>query len=229
VNQRVIELTNEQVDDAEQVVVSERIENDDLVQPVQELRIERFLHFAHHHFFDALHSGLIGAGGEADRGALLQMPRAQIGSHDDDGVTEVNGVAEAVGELAVFEYLQQDVEDVWMRLLDFVEEDYGVRSAANALGELTAFFVADITRRCTDELGDRVLLHEFGHVEADQRFFAAEEEFGQAARDFSLADAGGPEEEKQPTGRSGDFKPARLRRMARARAVIALSWLMTRL
>src|SRR6266849_3658303 len=39
----------------------------------------------------------------------------------------------------------------------------------------------------------------------------------------------GPRKKKQPTGRNGDFRPARLRRMARARAVMALSWLMTRL
>ena len=39
----------------------------------------------------------------------------------------------------------------------------------------------------------------------------------------------GPRKKKQPTGRNGDFKPARLRRMARASAVMALSWLITRL
>src|SRR5947208_15781129 len=39
----------------------------------------------------------------------------------------------------------------------------------------------------------------------------------------------GPRKKKQPTGRKGDLRPARLRRMARARAVMALSWLMTRL
>ena len=38
-----------------------------------------------------------------------------------------------------------------------------------------------------------MLLHELGHIEADQRFFAAEEELGQAARDFGLAYAGGAE------------------------------------
>src|SRR5260221_4686847 len=39
----------------------------------------------------------------------------------------------------------------------------------------------------------------------------------------------GPRKKKQPTGRRGDLRPARLRRMARAKAVMALSWLMTRL
>lgn len=39
----------------------------------------------------------------------------------------------------------------------------------------------------------------------------------------------GPRNRKQPTGRAGDLSPARLRRMARASAVMALSWLITRL
>src|SRR5437899_4077358 len=39
----------------------------------------------------------------------------------------------------------------------------------------------------------------------------------------------GPRKKKQPTGRKGDLSPARLRRIARASAVMALSWLMTRL
>ena len=39
----------------------------------------------------------------------------------------------------------------------------------------------------------------------------------------------GPRNRKHPTGRPGAFSPARLRRMARASAVMALSWLMTRL
>src|SRR6267378_2086776 len=39
----------------------------------------------------------------------------------------------------------------------------------------------------------------------------------------------GPRKKKQPTGRRGDFSPARLRRIARASAVMALSWLITRL
>jgi len=39
----------------------------------------------------------------------------------------------------------------------------------------------------------------------------------------------GPRNRKEPEGRLGDFKPARERRMARASAEIAFSWLMTRL
>ena len=132
--------------------------------------------------------------------ALLEEARAQVGGHDDDGVLEVDLVAETVGQLAVFKHLQQDVVDVRMRLLDFVQQDDGVRVALHALGELAALFVAHVAGRRTDQLGDRVLLHELRHVEADQALLAAEQEAGQRARDFGLADAGGSQEQER-TGR----------------------------
>ena len=104
---------------------------------------------------------------------------------------------ESVGELAVFKHLQQDVEEIRMRLLDFVEQDDRVGRALHALGQLAALFVADVSRRRTDQLRDRVLLHELRHIEADQRLLAAEHELRQGARDFGLADAGRAEEEER--------------------------------
>ena len=44
----------------------------------------------------------------------------------------------AVGQAAVVQDLQQDVEHVRVRLLDLVEEDDAVRPAAHGLGEAAA-------------------------------------------------------------------------------------------
>ena len=96
--------------------------------------------------------------------------------------------------MAVFEHLQQDVEEVRVRLLDLVEQDDRVRVALHLLGELTAFFVPDVSGRRADQLGDRVLLHVLRHVEADERVVAAEEEVGERAGELGLADAGRTEE-----------------------------------
>src|ERR1700731_3441145 len=41
-----------------------------------------------------------------------------------------------------------------------------------------------------------MLLHEFGHVEADQGLLRAEKEFGEAASYFRFANARGPKEEE---------------------------------
>src|SRR5208283_4531821 len=78
---------------------------------------------------------------------------AEVRGHDEDGVLEVDGAALGVGESAIVEDLQEDVEDVGMGLLDLVEEDDGIRPAADGLGELAALVVADVARRRSDEAG----------------------------------------------------------------------------
>src|SRR6185437_10033227 len=109
--------------------------------------------------------------------------------------------AETVGQLPVLEHLQQDIEDVRMGLLDFIEQDDGIRRPLHALGELATFFVAHISRRRTDQLRDGVLFHELRHIEADETLFAAEEEICEGARYFGFTDAGGSEEQER-TGRT---------------------------
>ena len=47
--------------------------------------------------------------------------------------------------------LEQDAEHVRMRLLDFVEQQHRVRRLAHGIDEQTAFFVADVSRWCTNE------------------------------------------------------------------------------
>src|SRR5579864_4017122 len=128
------------------------------------------------------------------------MPRADVRGHDDDRVLEVDRVAEAIGQLAVFKNLQQDVEHIRMRLFDFVEQDDRVGRTLHAFGELAALFVADVSRRRTDQLRDRMLLHEFGHIETDQSLFGAEHELRQGTRDLGLAHARGAEEQERANG-----------------------------
>src|ERR1700688_4330865 len=205
-NQGVIQLANEQVDNSKEILISERIEDDDFVQAVEEFRIERALHFVHHQFLHGALTGFVSAGLETDGSTPLQMAGSQVGSHDDDGIAEVDGVTKAVGELAVLENLQQYIEDVRMSFFNFIQEDDGVGSAANALGELAAFFIADIAGRGADQFGDGMLLHEFGHVEAHQRFFRAEKKFGKAASYFGFANTGGPQEKEATDGTQRGFQ-----------------------
>src|SRR6202171_6096152 len=83
-----------------------------------------------------------------------------------------------------------------MRLLDFIQQDDRVRSPADALRQLPAFFVAHVPWRRTDQLRDGVLLHELRHVEANQRLFRTKQKLRQPPGDFRLADAGRPQEEE---------------------------------
>ena len=98
--------------------------------------------------------------------------------------------------MAVLEHLQQDVEQIRVRLLDLVEQHDRVRVALHLFGELPAFFVPDVSGRRSNQLRDRVLLHVLGHVEADQRVVAAEQEVGERPRQLRLADARRPEEDE---------------------------------
>ena len=59
-----------------------------------------------------------------------------------DRVPEVDRAPLRVGQPAVVEDLQQDVEHIGMRLLDLVEQHHRVRAAAHRLGELPALLVA---------------------------------------------------------------------------------------
>ena len=84
-----------------------------------------------------------------------------------------------------------------VRLLDLVEEEHGVRTAAHRLGQLTTLLVADVPGRRTDEPRDRVPLLVLGHVEPDHRPLVVEHELGERPGELGLADAGRAEEDER--------------------------------
>ena len=71
-----------------------------------------------------------------------------------------------VGDAAIIEHLQQNVEYIRMRLFDFVEEDDRIRLPADRLRQLAAFFITNVTGRSTDQPRNTVLLHVLGNFEA---------------------------------------------------------------
>ena len=173
------DVAQEDVDDLRELFATERMEDDELIDAVEEFRLEDVAHFAEHSLLGRVLRLLLlvaGADGEAEgRRALLQEVCTGVTRHDDDGVAEVDGASLAVRQAAVVEHLQQDVEDVGMRLLDFVEQDDGVRLAAHGVRELAALLVADVARGRADHARDGVLLHVLRHVEADDGVLRAEE------------------------------------------------------
>ena len=131
---------------------------------------------------------------------------AEVGGQDEDGVLEVHRAALAVGDAAVVQHLQQDVEHVRVGLFDLVEQHDAVGVAAHGLGQLAALLIADISRRRADQAGDAELLHILGHVDADEVFLVVKQRLGQRFGQLGLADAGGPQEQKAADGppRVGD-------------------------
>src|SRR5690606_2545817 len=147
------QLAERDVDDFVYVLPLQRVEHDHIVKPVQEFRAEgtlqRMLDRRLHVFLFRL---AFRGSGKADSGSeILQVTYADVTRHYDDGVPEVDPAAEAVGQDTVIKHLQQDVEHIRVRLFNFIQEDYRVRLASHLFGKLSAFFVADITRRGADE------------------------------------------------------------------------------
>ena len=190
-----------ELDDLGELLARQRLERHDLVDAIQELRAE----------------------------PVAQLVRgADVRGHDDHGVAEVDRAALTVGQASVVEHLQEDVEDLGVRLLDLVEEDDGVRAAADGLRELSALLVADVAGRRTDEPGDGVPLLVLGHVEPHHRSLVVEHELRERAGELGLPDPGRAEEDERADRAVRILDPERARRSAFATASTARAWPTTR-
>ena len=129
--------------DALEVLLGELVEVDDLVHPVDELRPQEVLQGLH----GPLLPLLIGGAAEAHRARLGVA--AGVGGHDDDRIFEVHRAAVGVGDPAVVQDLQQDVQHVGVGLLDLVEQHHGVGLAADLLRQLARLVIAHIARRAS--------------------------------------------------------------------------------
>ncbi|OPZ84662.1 MAG: hypothetical protein BWY75_02657 [bacterium ADurb.Bin425] len=92
--------------------------------------------------------------------------------------------------------MQQDVEDIRMGFLDFIEEHNRIRLATYLLGKLTAFLIANITGRRANQLRSCVVLHKFGHVDTDHVVFRTKEITGQSLSQLSFTHPGRTREDK---------------------------------
>ena len=191
VGQTLVQRRKLQIDDADDVLARERLIEDDLVEPVQELRTERALEQRLH-----LRLGLVG---DVAVGvdAVEQIFRAEVARQDQDCVLEIDGAPLRIGDAAVVEHLKQDVEDVRVRLFDLVEEHDAIGLAAHGLGELTALVVADVSGRRSDQAGHAEFLHVFRHIDADEVLLVVKQRLGQRFGQLGLADARRAEEEER--------------------------------
>ena len=172
----------------------------DFIDTVDELRSEHTLQFRHGGvlYLAVFHQPfyLMKAQGRIPG----YLPRTGIRRHDEHGVSEGHLVSEIVLELSLFEYLEQNVENIGMSLLYFVQQDNAVGPPADLLGKDTAFFVSYVSRGGPDQPRNIMLFHEIGHVDSYQGFLVPEEEpckgFGQQC----LAHPGRSEKDKRTHG-----------------------------
>ena len=187
--------------DLGQVLARELLEHHDVVDAVEQLGAEQALELAHRAAADLTRRETLLAGGAKAHARILRnLAGAHVGRHDDHGIAEVDRLALAISQAALLQHLQQDVEDVGVRLLDLVEQHDRIRVTTNGLGKLTALVVTHVTRRATDKLGDLELAAELRHVKADERVLAAKEVLGERLGELGLARAGGTQEDKAAAG-----------------------------
>jgi hypothetical protein len=61
----------------------------------------------------------------------------------------------------------------------------------NSLCEVAAFVITDIAGRGSNEPGNRMLLHEFGHVDPNHCLFTVKKKVCKRAGEFGFTDSGG--------------------------------------
>mmetsp|Transcript_24617 Transcript_24617/g.68636 ORF Transcript_24617/g.68636 Transcript_24617/m.68636 type:complete len:326 (-) Transcript_24617:939-1916(-) len=171
----MLDFVDPHVCDLVHVLPLQTIENDDLVDTIDELGAELLPHGVVH---DVLHDMRFAA--QHLRWEFCEDLCTQIGCHHNNDIREIYNIAVRICQPPVIEQLQKQIPDLWMTLLEFVEEQNLVRSPANGLREHAALFVADVARRCTNETGDGMLLSKFGHVDSRHGGFIVKHQLRQS-------------------------------------------------
>ena len=120
---------------------------------------------------------------------LMQPEIANVAGHDNHRIFEIDGSPLPIRQATIIEQLQQDVEDLGRGLLDLIQQDHAVGMPPHGFGQLSAFIVANVTRRCANEARDAVFLHVLGHVDAHHRLLVVEQELRQRACQLGLTNS----------------------------------------
>ena len=204
----------------------QRVEDDHVVEPVQELGPEVLLDRDLEPFLHLLVAGrLVAAAVEAEDVRARGDLGAGVGGHDDDRVLEIDVAAEAVGQPAFFHDLEQHVVDVGVGLLDLVRAGRRRRAgggSSRSAGRLPRSRRSPAGRRsaggrcaspCTRDMSIWI------RASASPNMNSA-----RALASSVLPTPVGPAKMKQPIGRLGSLSPARLRRTASLIRLIASAW-----
>ena len=84
-----------------------------------------------------------------------------------------------------------------MGFFDLIEQDDRVRFSPHGLRQLSAFIVAHISRRRSDQTGHGIFLHIFTHVDPDHVVLIVKQALGKSLGKLCLADAGRSKEQER--------------------------------
>ena len=122
-------------------------------------------------------------------------------------MAEVHRAALGIGESAVIEHLEQQVEHLGVGLLHLIEQHHGIGPAPHRLGELAALLVAHIAGRGPHQAGHGIALHVFAHVETDQGLFLVKQGARQGLRQLGFTDSRRTQKQEGPHGPARRLHP----------------------
>src|SRR5450759_1339710 len=97
------------------------MEDHHIIYTIEELGTEGFAQTVHQAVALHLLACTLHARAEAAGHRASKHLRAHVRSHDPDGVLSINGVPLRIGEATSIEDLQEEIEDLRVRLLHFVD------------------------------------------------------------------------------------------------------------
>ena len=121
---------------------------------------------------------------------------ACIARHADDRIFKIDRAALGVVDFSLVQDLKQQVHHIRMRFLDLVKQHHAVWLAAHFLRQLSGLVIAHIARRRTDQAADRVLFHEFRHIQTDKRVDRIEQLQRELLNKLCFAHTRGADEDK---------------------------------
>ena len=124
------------------------MEYHDLINSVDKLRLKEALHLLHNLTFHLIITLLLRLGrAESQIFRVDDTLRTGIRGHNQNGILKAHFSALRIRDMAIVEHLQQNIEHVWMCLLNLIKQHDRVRRSAHLLAELPAFLKAYIPRR----------------------------------------------------------------------------------
>ncbi len=103
--------------------------------------------------------------------------------------------------------MQQGIPHFGMRLFNFIKQDNSIRTSADCLCELAAFFITDISRRRAEESTHCMLFAIFRHINADESFLVIEHEPGEGFCQLGLSYPGRANKNKGANRSGRIFQP----------------------
>ena len=191
IHQHLLQILQPQIHNMRQLALAQRMEDHDVIHAIQKLRPEMLAQLIHHAHLRISEAVL--ALGPRRR----QLARSKIRCHDQHRVLEVHRPSLRVRQPPIIQYLQQHIEHIRMRLLDFVEQHHRVRPPSHRLRQLPALVEPDISRRRANQPRHRMPLHVLAHIDAHHRLFIIEQELRQRLRRLRFPHARRPEKDKR--------------------------------